>query len=285
MGSEHATPTNCRTKRGREPVTVYGQQKLHMSINNNVCQDEPGGLIGSILNPNPVSTGLRLSYEEDERNSSVTSAGENLKAALPGMLSLSNGVGVDVDLPKAEFDNYIRVQEENITKGLRDLNQRHTASLLNALENGVSRKLCEKELEIENMNHKNKELGEKIKKVAMDAQSWHYRAKYNESLVIALKGNLQQVIAQGAVHAREGWGDSELDDAASYTNHQGFAGGSGNVVSTKRQLNCKACKVKEVSFLLFPCRHLCLCKECEGFIDVCPVCQAMKTASVQVYMS
>ena len=40
---------------------------------------------------------------------------------------------------------------------------------------------------------------------------------------------------------------------------------------TKEQMICRACKKKEVSVLLIPCRHLCICTECEGFISVCPV--------------
>uniref|UniRef100_A0A5B7AQ49 RING-type domain-containing protein n=1 Tax=Davidia involucrata TaxID=16924 RepID=A0A5B7AQ49_DAVIN len=286
MSNEHASAPNRPIKRSQKTEPISRQQKRQISMNNNFCQDE-AGQTGSILNPNPVSTGLRLSYEEDEHNSSITSAGESMQAALPGIFSISNGIKIEIDRQAEEFDHYIRVQEDSIMKGLRDLKQRHTASFLNALEEGVTKKLHEKEVEIETINRKNKELGERIKQVAMEAQSWHYRAKYNESVVNVLKSNLQQVIAQSAVQVKEGCGDSEADDAASYTsqNHQGIVGGSGNPVSMKKQLNCRACKGKEVSVLLLPCRHLCLCKDCEGFIDICPVCAVMKTTSVQVYMS
>nr|AFK48352.1 unknown [Lotus japonicus] len=50
-------------------------------------------------------------------------------------------------------------------------------------------------------------------------------------------------------------------------------------------LSCGACKAKDVSMLLIPCRHLSLRKDCDGFINVCPVCQMIKTASVEVYLS
>lgn len=179
------------------------------------------------------------------------------------------------------------MQEENIIKGVRELKQRQTVSFLSSIEKGVGKKLREKEFEIENMNRKNKELVERVKQVTMEVQSWHYRAKYNESLVNVLKSNLKQVLAQGAMQGKEGCGDSEVDDAASYTDHiqLGVVGCSGNPTSMKKQVNCRACKVREVCVLLLPCRHLCLCMDCEGFIDVCPVCQVMKTASVQVFMS
>lgn len=146
--------------------------------------------------------------------------------------------------------------------------------LMNALEKGVNRKLHEKDLKIENINRNNKELGDKMKQVSMEAQSWHYRAKYNESVVNDLQRNIQQLLPQGTALAYEGTGESEMDDAVSGTNHFKLNG----------QLICKSCKNKEVSFLLLPCRHLCLCANCEGFIDICPVFQSMKTVSVHVYI-
>lgn len=170
-------------------------------------------------------------------------------------------------------------------KGMRELIHRQTVSLLNSLQKEVNKRLYEKDLEIGNLNRKNKELGERIKQITVEAQSWHYRAKYNESVANALKSNIQLAMAHGSMQVQEGCGDSEVNDAASSTNHLGLAGGSQDQVPQIQQLKCRACKSKEVSVLLFPCRHLCLCKECEGFIDSCPVCQVMKTASVQVYMS
>nr|DAD34551.1 TPA_asm: hypothetical protein HUJ06_005191 [Nelumbo nucifera] len=289
VGNEHVSAMNRPTKRSRETEDILKQQRLQISLNTNFCQDEVDRS-PSVPNLNLVSTGLRLSYDDDERNSSVTSASGSMAAALPVILSLGDSLRTEIDRQKEEFDHYIRVQEEHIAKGVREMKQRHMASFLNAIEKGVGRKLREKELEIENMNRKNRELLERIKQVAVEAQSWHYRAKYNESVVNVLKNNLKQAIAQGADQGKEGCGDSEVDDAASsyidQNNRMSFPGGSGTShQALKEQMTCKACKSKEVSILLLPCRHLCLCMDCEGFIDVCPVCQSMKTASVQVYMS
>ncbi|KAH7856466.1 hypothetical protein Vadar_001683 [Vaccinium darrowii] len=234
MGNEHATATNRPIKRGRETEAISGQQKLQISSNNNFFQYETG-LAGRILNQNPVSTGLRLSCEDDECNSSLTSPSEGVKAPF---------------------------LEANIMKGIRELKQKQTMSFLNALDIGLGKKLHEKQLEIDNMNRKNKELTKRVKQITTETNAWQCRAKYSESIVNALKSNIQHVIAQGGVPAREGWGDSEVDGAASY---------SGKNFGKQHQLNCRACNGKEVSFLLMPCRHLCLCEDCEGFVDVCPV--------------
>jgi E3 ubiquitin-protein ligase BOI and related proteins len=73
------------------------------------------------------------------------------------------------------------------------------------------------------MNRKNKELAEIIKQVAFEAQNWHYIAKYNESVVNTLRNNLQQEISHGVKQGlNEGFGDSEVDDAASYIDPNNF---------------------------------------------------------------
>uniref|UniRef100_A0A5B7BR30 Putative BOI-related E3 ubiquitin-protein ligase 1-like isoform X1 n=1 Tax=Davidia involucrata TaxID=16924 RepID=A0A5B7BR30_DAVIN len=286
FGNEHNASMLRPNKRGRELEDISRQQKLHISLNN-ICHEE-ADQSASIPNQNPVSTGLRLSYDDDERNSSVTSASGSMTAAPPIILSLGDNIRTEIDRQKEELDQFIKIQEENLAKGVRDIKQRHLTSFLTTIEKGISKKLYEKDLEIENINSKNRELVERIKQVATEAQNWHYRAKYNESVVNVLKDNLQQAISQGADQGKEGFGDSEMDDAASYidsNNYLSIPGGPGKANLMKDNMICRACKAKEVSILLMPCRHLCLCKDCEGLISVCPVCQLMKTASVQVYLS
>ncbi|XP_077244171.1 SBP (S-ribonuclease binding protein) family protein isoform X2 [Tasmannia lanceolata] len=288
VGNDIISAPNRSSKRSREVDDIPRQQKLQISLNN-FCQDDADRSV-NIPDLKAVSTGLRLSYDDDERNSSVTSASGSM-TTLPVISSIGENLRAEIDRQKEEFDHYIRVQEEHIAKGIREMRQRHMTSFVSAIEKGVGRKLLEKEVEIENMNRKNRDLVERIKQVAMEAQSWHYRARYNESVVNVLKNNLKQAIAQGADQGKEGCGDSEVEEVASSYDPNiipGFPGKQsvlGNGGGLKEQMSCRSCKNKEVSMLLLPCRHLCLCMDCEGFIDICPVCQSMKTASVQVYMS
>ncbi|GLT36581.1 hypothetical protein SLA2020_109500 [Shorea laevis] len=261
LGNEQLSPMIRPNKRGREMEDIQRQQKLQISLNYNICQEEADH---SARNTNLVSTGLRLSYDDDERNSSVTSASGSMAAVPSIMFSLGDNIHRELDRQKEEFDQYIKIQEEHLVKGVRDMKQRHMASFLATIEKGVSKKLKEKDLEIENMNQKNRELVEKIRQVATEAQNWHYRAKYNESIVNVLRNNLQQAISQGAEQGKEGFGDSEVDDAASYidpNNYLSIPGGSSRSVlrnqGMKKNMICRACKTKEV----------------------------MKTAGVQVYLS
>ncbi|KAK2428266.1 RING-type E3 ubiquitin transferase [Trifolium repens] len=293
FGNEHiGTMILPNNKRSRDLEDISKQQRLQISLNYNARQDEPDRS-ASIPNPNHVSTGLRLSYDDDERNSTVTSASGSITATPSIILSLGDNLRTELDRQQEELDQYIKFQKEHLSKGVRDMKQKHMTSLVTSIEKGFGKKLKEKDMEIENMNRKNKELAERIKQVAIEAQNWHYRAKYNESVVNALRNNLQQAISNGVEHGlKEGFGDSEVDDAASYIDPNNFLSIPCAPMKSiyksyqgMENLSCRACKAKEVCMLLMPCRHLCLCKDCDGFINVCPVCQLIKTASVEVYLS
>lgn len=109
FGNEHINPMIRPTKRSREMDDISRQQKLQISLNYNVCQDEVDRS-ASIPNPNPVSTGLRLSYDDDERNSSVTSASGSMTAAPSIIYSLGDNVRTELDRQKEEFDQYMKIQ-------------------------------------------------------------------------------------------------------------------------------------------------------------------------------
>ncbi|CAN7111358.1 unnamed protein product [Brassica rapa subsp. narinosa] len=274
-----ATMSRNNSKRARETETnhsIQRQQKLQSSLNynynnNSVAQDEAP-------KQNLVSTGLRLSYDNDERNSCA-----NGSITTPMFQSLGDSIRLDLDRQKEDLDQFLKFQGNQLAKGVRDIKQRHVTSFVTALEKDVRKKLQEKDQEIENMNKKNRELVEKIKQVAVESQNWHYRAKYNESVVNALKVNLQQVMSHGnntnpcgVFAVEEGYGDSEIDDKAASYNYMNIPG------MPNTGMRCKSCNVKEVSVLLVPCRHLSLCKDCDVFTGFCPVCQSFKTSSVQL---
>jgi len=94
--------------RGRETENnniMQRQQKLQISLNynynnnNTVVQDE-------VPKQNLVSTGLRLSYDDDERNSSVTSA--NGSITTPVYQSLGDNIRLDLNRQNDELDQFIK---------------------------------------------------------------------------------------------------------------------------------------------------------------------------------
>ncbi|KAL3654038.1 hypothetical protein CASFOL_003719 [Castilleja foliolosa] len=280
LGKNHVPTFVLQNRCGGDSEAIPSQKKIKFNLNNGF-HDEPNRNAG-ILNLNPVSTGLRLSYDDDERNSSISSASGSFTPSSSIFSALGNDIKREIDQQNKELDLFIRIQEENMAKGVRDIKQRHMSSFLSALEKGVAKKMHEKDLELQNVTRKNKELVETMKQVTSEAQNWCYMAKYNESVVNVLKTNLQQAMQCSNTARFEGVGESDAaDDAAS------GVGGSGPLISAKKDSNmiCRSCRLNEVSVLLMPCRHLCLCKECERFVGVCPVCQLATTASFEVYLS
>lgn len=104
LGSNNGTPFLLPNKCGRDSEAIPRQQKFVFSLNNESERK------ASILNLNPVSTGLRLSYDDEERNSSITSASGSLPAASPLFSSLSNDIKRELDHQKEELNHFIRTQ-------------------------------------------------------------------------------------------------------------------------------------------------------------------------------
>lgn len=243
---------------------------------------------GCIFNKNPVSTGLRLSYDDDERNSTVSSASGSMIIGSSIFSSLHVDIERELDKNRKELEHYVRIQEENLLKGLRDMRQRHFTSCLAYLENSCVKKLHQKNLELETVTCKNNELVERAKQLTAEAESWCNIAKYNESVANALKSSLEQAVQQGSNRGNM-VGENDIGDAASCIDPNNFLsnlGERGRSSSVNiNALMCRYCKSKEVSIVLMPCRHLCLCKECEGFVGACPVCRMATNASFEVYLS
>jgi len=107
IGNNNISSLNRANKRSRESEDIAMQQKLQISLNN-FYQDETDRS-ASIPNPNAVSTGLRLSYDDDEHNSSVTTASGSMPS-LPVIMSLGDNLRTEIERQKEEFDHYIRVQ-------------------------------------------------------------------------------------------------------------------------------------------------------------------------------
>ncbi|KAM0009150.1 putative transcription factor C2H2 family [Helianthus debilis subsp. tardiflorus] len=286
-GKDHNTPVFRSHKRPREAEANLMQKKLQISLNQNFYNEE-SDRPSTIQNPHHVSTGLKLSYDDEERNSSITSASGSMPAAPSIMSSFGESVTTELDRQNEELERYIMLQGDIMVKGVKDIRQRHMSSFLASIGKSIDKQMREKDLEIETINRKNKELVERIKQVATEAQNWHYRAKYNESIVNMLRSNLQQALAQGVDQVKEGFGDTDLEnDAVSSidpNNYLGLANG-GSRKERDNNMICKACNANEVSILVMPCRHLSLCKECDRGLSVCPVCQCVKSIGVEVYMS
>uniref|UniRef100_A0A0D6R431 RING-type domain-containing protein n=1 Tax=Araucaria cunninghamii TaxID=56994 RepID=A0A0D6R431_ARACU len=242
--------------------------------------------------PHLVSTGLQLAAYDDSRlNQNATSTSGRNNTIFPALVSLlGDDLSAQLQQQNEEIERFMRHQSEKVRLTIEEKNQRHSRALVATVEEGIMRKLKEKETELENATRRNAELEDHVKQLTMDNQIWQTMAKNHEAMVNTLRNNLEQVVAQCREHSREGYGDSEADDAESCC-HNDTAAADEHARTLKEnkelkaQMTCRVCRRNDICILLLPCRHLCLCKECGGRLDTCPLCNSLKDASVQIYMS
>nr|XP_010926405.2 probable BOI-related E3 ubiquitin-protein ligase 2 [Elaeis guineensis] len=231
------------------------------------------------LQTGSVSTGLGLSL--DDRRVAASS-GDSSLLLLP---MIDDDIDREIERMDAEIDRFIKIEVERLRQSILEKLQAKQFQTLANVEDSIHRKIREKEAEVEEINKRNMELEEQMKQLAMDVGAMQHRAKYNENMITHLKYSLDQVYAQRRDN-KEGCGDSEVDDTASCCN-----GGVINFQLTckenknlKESMACKICRVNEACMLLLPCRHLCLCKECENKLSFCPLCQSSKFIGMEIYM-
>ncbi|XP_076948651.1 uncharacterized protein LOC143620993 [Bidens hawaiensis] len=188
----------------------------------------------------------------------------------------------------AEIDRFMKIQADRLRQAIMEKVQTNQLQLISHVQDKFIQKLREKETEVENINRKNIELELQVEQFAMEAGTWQQRAKHNENLITTLQYDLEQVYnnSKHIKDGKEGCGDSEVDDTASCCNGRAidFHLLCKNNTGMKEMMTCKACKVNEVCMLLLPCKHLCLCKECESKVSMCPLCRGSKYIGMEVYM-
>lgn len=160
--------------------------------------------------------------------------------------------------------------------------KKHYKALLGAVEEPLVRKLREKEAEIERATRRHNELVTRDSQLRAEAQEWQERAKAQEAAAASLQAQLQQAVnkcgrvsAQDSRAAEEGTaGISGLDDAESvYVDPERM-----------RRPSCKACREREATVVVLPCRHLSICPECDRTALACPLCLTLRNSSVEAIL-
>lgn len=140
------------------------------------------------------------------------------------------------------------------------------------------RRLIEKESELENAKRRSSQLEEKLTQINAEIYVWFDAAKNNEAVAATLRTKLDQAISTVA-EGSDGCNGYEAEDAQSCC-----VEGSKDLADVARRWRriCGGCGGKEARVLLLPCRHLCLCKDCEPMTTTCPLCCSVKNASLEI---
>jgi len=193
-----------------------------------------------------------------------------------------------------------RLQAERLRRALADARRRQYRSLLVAAEAVASQRIREKEAEASEAARRGADLEDRVARLRAEAAAWQAKALADQSTAAALHAQLQQAAA--AAQAR-GKAEEEEDNAGAAADDAGSCFvDPDRVVEIAPPLPpparpCRACRQASASVMLLPCRHLCVCADCEPAVPAtapfaagavaaaCPMCRGAVTGTVQVFFS
>ncbi|KAL5815037.1 hypothetical protein ACOSQ3_025834 [Xanthoceras sorbifolium] len=248
-------------------------------------------------NVNVVSTGLRLSFGDQQQQQQLQQTHQqqqqqqqNIICQSPSFISLiSEDFGSQIKRQRDELDQFLQAQGEQLRRTLAEKRQRHYRALLGAAEESLARRLREKEAEVEKATRRNAELEARAAQLSVEAQVWQAKARAQEATAASLQAQLQQAIMSGTTpdsrRGEEGLmctGEAAEDAESAYVDPDRVVSVLPASVSGP---SCKGCRKRVSSVVLLPCRHLCVCTECDRVVQACPLCYNLRESSVEVFLS
>ncbi|XP_057521382.1 BOI-related E3 ubiquitin-protein ligase 1-like isoform X2 [Amaranthus tricolor] len=232
---------------------------------------------------NVVSTGLRLSF--DEQNHQLQQQQQIQQQPNNTILSpLSEEFSLQFKQQSDEITYFLHTQGEHLRRTLADKRQRYYRALVGAAEETVARRMKEKEAEIEKAARRIAELEARAAQLTLEAQSWQVKARAQEAQAANLQAQLQQAMV-GPTNVNGG--DKEGSGVGCNGDAEDAESAYVDPVSDRRvpSPSCKMCRTRVATVVLLPCRHLCVCRECDDVVQACPLCLSMRTASIEVYLA
>ncbi|KAK8614169.1 hypothetical protein V6N13_122540 [Hibiscus sabdariffa] len=249
--------------------------------------------------PNVVSTGLRLSFGDKQQSQNPNFQNQqqqqqqqqqSLVSSSTAFLSMvSDDLGTQIKRQREELEQFLQAQGRELRRTLAEKRNKHFHALLGAAEESVARRLREKEAEVEKATRRNAELEARAAQLSVEAQAWQAKAWAQEATAASLQAQLQQAMVGGGASVTQDCmrGEEALKSAGGVEGQAEDAESA--YVDPERMTtsgpSCKACRTHAASVVLLPCRHLCLCTECDRVAQACPVCLAVRNSSVEVFLS
>ncbi|XP_075499807.1 putative BOI-related E3 ubiquitin-protein ligase 3 [Primulina tabacum] len=139
-------------------------------------------------------------------------------------------------------------------------------------ESNIQSLLKQKEEEILNATNRRMELEKHLERMEMENHTWKMAAKEKEAIAAALNSKIQRLRESACLSI------NAAEDAESCFRIEE------NEEQNTRKMICRCCGSRKACVIMLPCRHLCSCKDCEAFLDSCPVCKMVKKASLEAFI-
>nr|CAB3500117.1 unnamed protein product [Digitaria exilis] len=236
--------------------------------------------------------GLRLDFDEGSEHVSTTSS-----ASAPCLLS--DELAAQRDHHRNEMDRLIQEHAERLRRALGDARRRQYRSLLVAADAAAAQRIREKEAEASEAARRAADLEDRVARLRAEAAAWQAKALADQSTAAALHAQLQQQAAAAAQAARgkaEEEDNAAVDDAGSCFVDTDRVEEIAPPPATTPARPCRTCRRASASVVMLPCRHLCVCADCEPVVPAatapfaavtgaCPMCRGAVTGTVQVFFS
>ncbi|CAN6294230.1 unnamed protein product [Urochloa humidicola] len=246
------------------------------------------------LHKRPATTGLRLDFDEggSERVSSTSSASASCL--------FSDELAAQRDQHRNEMDRLIQEHAERLRRALADARRRQYRSLLVAAEAAAAQRIREKEAEASEAARRGADLEDRVARLRAEAAAWQAKALADQSTAAALHAQLQQAAAAVQAQAQARGKAEEEENAAADDAGSCFVDPDRvEEIAPPPARPCRTCRRAPASVVLLPCRHLCVCADCEPAVPAatagpfvagavaaaCPMCRGAVTGTVQVFFS
>ncbi|CAA0342392.1 unnamed protein product [Arabidopsis thaliana] len=239
---------------------------------------------------------------QNPRSSSCVNAATTTTTTTPfSFLGQDIDISSHMNQQQHEIDRFVSLHMERVKYEIEEKRKRQARTIMEAIEQGLVKRLRVKEEERERIGKVNHALEERVKSLSIENQIWRDLAQTNEATANHLRTNLEHVLAQVKDVSRGAGLENNMneeDDAESCCGSSCGGGGEETVrrrvglgreaqdkAERRRRRMCRNCGEEESCVLLLPCRHLCLCGVCGSSVHTCPICTSPKNASVHVNMS
>ncbi|KAG6413530.1 hypothetical protein SASPL_126244 [Salvia splendens] len=183
-------------------------------------------------------------------------------------LSVPHIVSAQFQNQRIEIDHYLNTQNERLRMALQVQRRRQTALLVRSYESKIQSLLKQRDDEISRAGRRKVELEECVRRMEMEKVTWQRLAQEREAMAASLRARMKEAAAEDAGSCcveREREGEEE-DEGES------------------RKMVCRCCNSRKSCVIMLPCRHLCSCRDCDAFLDCCPVCNVAKKASLEALL-
>lgn len=184
-----------------------------------------------------------------------------------------------IEMQRLEVDRFICLQNERLKLALQEQRKQQILLLLRKLEAKAEYLLKQKDEEISKAMNRTGELEQFLRTIEIESQNWQRLANENEALVSSLNNSIERLKENQCFTNWVEDAESCCDEETGEENR-----GGENEEQNARKMLCKCCNSRNSCVVFLPCRHLCSCRSCQGFLISCPVCGVVKKASIEAVM-